>query len=116
MPVYLTRFKQTPETWARLIENPEDRRGPVGAAVEAAGGRLLGFWYAFGEYDGYALTEGPSNVDIASVLTGVVASGAFSAFETTALLTVEEMLDALTKAKGASYRPPGIHIDPDRWT
>ncbi len=26
MPLYLTRFSYTPETWARLIDNPEDRR------------------------------------------------------------------------------------------
>ncbi|TIO91162.1 MAG: GYD family protein, partial [Mesorhizobium sp.] len=24
--MYLTRFSYTPETWARMIENPEDRR------------------------------------------------------------------------------------------
>ena len=26
MPFYLTRFSYTPETWARLAKNPEDRR------------------------------------------------------------------------------------------
>jgi hypothetical protein len=26
MPLYLSRFTYTPETWARLISNPEDRR------------------------------------------------------------------------------------------
>jgi hypothetical protein len=26
MPLYLTRFSYTPETWARLIAKPEDRR------------------------------------------------------------------------------------------
>lgn len=26
MPLYLTRCSYTPETWARLIGNPEDRR------------------------------------------------------------------------------------------
>ena len=26
MAMYLTRFSYTPETWARLIQNPEDRR------------------------------------------------------------------------------------------
>ena len=24
MPMYLTRFSYTPETWARLVKNPED--------------------------------------------------------------------------------------------
>ena len=26
MAMYLTRFSYTPETWARLTKNPEDRR------------------------------------------------------------------------------------------
>jgi hypothetical protein len=26
MPLYLTRFTYTPETWTRMIANPEDRR------------------------------------------------------------------------------------------
>ena len=26
MPLYLTRFSDTLETWARLAKNPEDRR------------------------------------------------------------------------------------------
>ncbi|HXM75920.1 MAG TPA: GYD family protein, partial [Thermoanaerobaculia bacterium] len=26
MPLYLSKFSYTPETWARLIGNPEDRR------------------------------------------------------------------------------------------
>lgn len=26
MPMYLTRFSYTPETWAKLIKNPGDRR------------------------------------------------------------------------------------------
>jgi len=26
MPFYLNRFSYTPETWAKLIKNPEDRR------------------------------------------------------------------------------------------
>jgi hypothetical protein len=26
MSLYLTRFSYTPATWARLVQNPEDRR------------------------------------------------------------------------------------------
>ncbi|TMB75328.1 MAG: GYD family protein, partial [Chloroflexi bacterium] len=26
MAMYLSRFSYTPETWARLVANPEDRR------------------------------------------------------------------------------------------
>ena len=51
MPMYLTRFSYTPETWARLAKNPEDRRDAARSYVESVGGKLQGFWYALGEYD-----------------------------------------------------------------
>lgn len=51
MPLYLTRFSYTPETWARLINKPEDRRTAGKQYIESVGGTLHGFWYAFGEHD-----------------------------------------------------------------
>jgi uncharacterized protein with GYD domain len=57
MPVYLMRFSYTPKTWSRLIQNPEDRRDAARAYVEQVGGALHGFWYGFGEYDGYATSR-----------------------------------------------------------
>ena len=48
MPFYLSRFSYTPEIWARLIANPEDRRRAAQEYVESVGGTLHGFWYAFG--------------------------------------------------------------------
>jgi len=47
MPLYLSRFSYTPETWARLIGNPEDRRKAAQSYIESVGGKLHGFWYAF---------------------------------------------------------------------
>ena len=52
MPLYLTRFSYTPATWAKLIENPEDRRAAAKEYIESVGGKLHGFWYAFGDHDG----------------------------------------------------------------
>ncbi len=34
MPLYLSRFSYTPETWARLIGNPEDRRKAAESYIE----------------------------------------------------------------------------------
>ena len=59
MPLYLSRFSYTPETWARLIGNPEDRRKAAQSCIESVGGKLHGFWYAFGICDGYTLGEPP---------------------------------------------------------
>ena len=107
MPLYLSRFSYTPETWARLISKPEDRRKAAQSYIESVGGKLQGFWYAFGEYDGYCLWEAPDNVSMAAVALAIGAGGALSSFETTVLLTVDETIDALRKAKQVRYRPPG---------
>jgi uncharacterized protein with GYD domain len=107
MPLYLTRFGYTPETWARLIGNPEDRRKAAQSYIESVGGKLQGFWYAFGSYDGYTLWEAPDNVSMAAVALAIAGGGALSSFETTVRLTVEETLDALGKAKDIKYQPPG---------
>ena len=107
MPLYLTRFGYTPETWARLIQNPEDRRKAAQEYVESVGGKLHGFWYAFGEHDAYNLWEAPDNVSMAATAIAISAGGALSSFETTVLLSVEETLEALEKASAIKYRPPG---------
>jgi uncharacterized protein with GYD domain len=107
MPMYLVRFSYTPESWKKLIQNPEDRRTPVGELLEALGGKLHGFWYAFGEHDGYALVEAPDNTAAAAASVAASASSGIRSSETTVLMTVEEFLEALEKASSVSLRPPG---------
>ena len=107
MPLYLTRFSYTPETWARLIGNQEDRRKAAQSYIESVGGKLHGFWYAFGAHDGYTLWEAPDNVSMAAVALAITAGGALSSYETTVLLTVDETMEALRKAKQVGYRAPG---------
>jgi uncharacterized protein with GYD domain len=107
MSLYLTRFSYTPATWAKLVQNPEDRRVAATQYIEAVGGTLHGFWYAFGEHDAFTLWEAPDNVSMAATSIAISAGGALSSFQTTVLLTVEETLTALQKASSISYRSPG---------
>ena len=107
MPMYLTRFSYTPEAWARMAKNPEDRRNAARSYIESVGGKLHGFWYAFGEFDGYNLWEAPDNVSMAAVAIALGGGGALSKSETTVLMTVEETLEALGRAGSVGYRPPG---------
>ena len=107
MSVYLMRFSYTPETWSRLIQNPEDRRDAARVYIEQVGGTLHGFWYGFGKYDGYAILEAPDNVSMAGVVLAIAAGGALASVETTVLMTVEETLEALAKGQAIGYRPPG---------
>lgn len=107
MPLYLSKFSYTPETWARLISKPEDRRKAAESYIQSVGGKLHGFWYAFGTHDGYNLWEAPGNVSMAAVALAISAGGALSSFETTVLLSVDETMEALRQAGQVRYRSPG---------
>jgi uncharacterized protein with GYD domain len=107
MALSFMRFSYTPETWSKLMQNPEDRRDAARAYIEQVGGTLHGFWYGFGEYDGYAIFEAPDTISLAGVVLAITAGGALASVETTVLMTVEETLEALAKSKNIGYRPPG---------
>ncbi|MDQ2934198.1 MAG: GYD domain-containing protein [Chloroflexota bacterium] len=110
MPMFLTRFSYTPETWARLREQPEDRSEAARESMEAVGGKLHGFWYALGEFDGVTLWEAPSRVSLASALVAVAATGVMSKLETAVLLSTDEAMEALNQSAGVQYRAPGATV------
>jgi uncharacterized protein with GYD domain len=107
MPLYLGRFSYTTDAVKSLLAQPEDRSVAAREVAETLGGKLLGFWYAFGEFDGVFLMEAPDNASAAALAMAVGAGGALSDVETTVLLDMDEAQDAMRKAAGATYRPPG---------
>ncbi|MGB8328439.1 MAG: GYD domain-containing protein [Steroidobacteraceae bacterium] len=108
MSYYLMRFSYTPDAWARLIKQPEDRRVVARAVIEKLGGKLHGFWYAFGEHDGLVLIEAPDNASAAAFSVGISARGSLRSAEMTVLLTVEEAIQMLNKAQDLPYQAPGL--------
>ena len=90
-----------------LLDQPQDRSAAARDVAESLGGKLLGFWYAFGEFDGVFLMEAPDNASAAALAMAVGAGGALSQVETTVLLDMDEAQDAMRKAAAATYRPPG---------
>ena len=107
MPLYLGHFSYTTDAVKALINQPEDRSAAARDVAESLGGKLLGFWYAFGEFDGVFLMEAPDNASAAALGMAVGAGGALSSVETTVLLDMDEAQDAMRKAAAATYRPPG---------
>lgn len=106
MPLYLVQFAYTTEATKALVENPQDRAQASREAAESVGAKILGFWYAFGEFDGVYLLEAPDHTTVAALRMLVGASGALSKFETTVLFDMDEAQQAMHKAAGAAYRPP----------
>ena len=107
MPLYLTRFSYTPGDVGQAHRQSGGPPAGSWSYIESVGGKLHGFWYAFGDHDGYNLWEAPDNVSMAAVALAISSGGALSSYETTVLLTVEETMDALRKAGEVGYRAPG---------
>ena len=110
MPMFLTQFSYTPEIWARLREHPEDRSEAARESIEAVGGKLHGFWYALGEFDGITLWEAPSRVALASALVAIAAAAVTSKLETTVLLSVDEAMEAMNQSAHVHHRTPGVTV------
>jgi GYD domain-containing protein len=51
------------------------------------GTALHGFWFGFGEDDGYAILEAPDNVSAAGAVIAIAAGGALASVETTVLIS-----------------------------
>lgn len=108
MPLYMYQAAYTPESWAAQIKNPQNRVEAVGRKVcEAAGGKLIGGWLCFGEYDLMIIAEVPDNESMAAVALGVGAGGAIKASKTTVLLSGADGVAALKKAAAVAkaYQP-----------
>ncbi len=107
MPSYLIQVAYTPESWAAMIKEPQNRLEAVRPVVEKLGGQFAHAWLAFGEYDIVGIVDMPENTDAAAFAIAVAAGGGCKAFKTTPLLTVEEGVEAMRKAQAAGYRRPG---------
>jgi uncharacterized protein with GYD domain len=95
----------TPEAWARLVANPQDRIEAVRAPIERLGGRIHNAFFAFGEFDVVVITEMPDNVSAAAIAIAFAAGGAVKNEKTTPLMTTTEALEAIRKAGTSGYRP-----------
>ena len=108
MPLYMYQAAYTPESWAAQMKDPQNRVEAVGNKVcESVGGKLIGGWLCFGEYDLVIIADVPDNESIAAVALAVGAGGAIKASKTTVLMTGEEGVGALKKADAVAkaYSP-----------
>lgn len=74
---------------------------------EAAGGKLVGAWLCFGEYDVVFIADLPNMESMASIALAIAAGGAVKASKTTVLMTGAQGVEALRKADTVAkiYRP-----------
>jgi uncharacterized protein with GYD domain len=102
----LIQFSYTPETLAKLVQHPEDRSIVVKKLIEQSGGRMLEFYYAFGEFDGVIIAEMPDHVASLASTFSAYSQGGLTNLKTTILVSVEEAMKAMKIASGLTMSQP----------
>src|ERR1700720_1740133 len=108
MPLYMYQAAYTAESLAAQLKKPENRVEAVGrAACEAVGGKLVGGWYCFGNYDLVIIADVPDNERMSAIALAIAAGGAIKASKTTVLMTGTEGVGGMKKADAVAkvYRP-----------
>ncbi len=105
MAKYLLKASYSPEGAKGILkEGGTARASFVESLVESVGGKLEGFYFAFGDTDAYVIADLPDASTAAALSLSVSGSGAVST-TTVVLLTPEELDQAASKT--VDYRPPG---------
>lgn len=105
MPKYLSLGSYTADGIKGVLKDGgTGRRKAVQSAIEAMGGKMEAYYFAFGENDVVVISEVPDNVTAAALAIGIGSTGTVS-LKTIVLLTPEE-LDQATK-KTVSFRAAG---------
>jgi len=107
MAKYLFQAAYTSEAWAAQLQHPQNRVEAIRPVIEGLGGRIESVYFAFGDYDMVGIVDMPNNVSMAAFSLAGAAGGALKTVKTTPLMTIEEGLEAMRKASGSGYRPPG---------
>jgi uncharacterized protein with GYD domain len=107
MPLYMFRGGYTGGSWATQIQKPVNREEALKPSVRQLGGRIISFYYAFGEDDFVVIAQMPDNKAAAALALAAASSGSFTHLTTTPLMTVTEGMSAMRQAKRSRYSPPG---------
>ena len=98
MPIYITHGRYTRDAIKGMIVKPEDRADAVARLIGKVGGRLLGYYVTFGDYDFMVIADVPNDVQMAAVLLAAGGGGGVTDLRTTVALTSIEAKGAFAAA------------------
>jgi uncharacterized protein with GYD domain len=98
MPIYITQGRYTREAVKGMIMRPEDRADAISRLLSKAGGRLLGYYVTFGEYDFLSIAELPNDIQAAAALLAAASGGGVTDLRTTVAMTSVEAQGAFAAA------------------
>jgi uncharacterized protein with GYD domain len=109
MPIYITQGRYTRDAVKGMIAKPEDRSEAISKLMAKAGGRVIGYYLTFGEYDFLTVIEAPSEAKMAAVLLTAAGAGGVSNLRTTVAMTSAEAKKVFAEAGelASAFKPAG---------
>jgi uncharacterized protein with GYD domain len=109
MAIYITQGRYTREAIKGMIARPEDRADAVSRLLNKAGGRLIGYYLTFGEYDFLTIAEAPGETQMAAALVAAAGGGGITDLRTTLAMSSVEARGVFAAAGdlASSFKPAG---------
>lgn len=109
MPIFITQGRYTRDAVKGMVVRPEDRADAVGRLLAKTGGKLIGYYLTFGEYDFLVIAEAPGATQMAAALLAAASGGGVTDLKTTLAMTSVEAKGAFAAASDLthSFRSPG---------
>jgi len=109
MPIYITQGRYTRDAILGMLVKPEDRANEVSRILGKVGGRLIGYYVTFGDYDFLSIAEVPDNTQMAAVLLAAGSGGGVTDLRTTVAMSSVEAKGAFAAASdlAPSFRSAG---------
>jgi uncharacterized protein with GYD domain len=98
MPIYISQGRYTRDAIKGMLVKPEDRADAVGRLIAKAGGRLIGHYLTFGDYDFLVIADMPSETQMAAALLAAASRGGISDLRTMVAMTSVEAKGAFAAA------------------
>lgn len=98
MPIYVTQGHYSRDAVKGMVIKPEDRADAVSRLMSKAGGRLIGYYLTFGEYDFLVIAEMPGETQMAAALLAASAGGGVTGLRTMLAMTSIEAKGAFAAA------------------
>ena len=107
MAKYLIEETLASQTFAGMLQKPEDRFEVLKPLFEVVGCKLEQAYASGIENKAYMIVESPDLDSVYTIGANFMASGAASSIKYIPLMTIPEAVDVCKKAAILGYRPPG---------
>lgn len=107
MPLYMIQARFSKDAWDALYTSKVDRRKVLSEMLQKSGGRLLDYYFSFGDSDVVVIANAPDNITAASAVIAIARAGAVTEVKTTVLMSYTDGIDAIKRSAETGYSPPG---------